>query len=303
MFDPAMSDRIQIDALLSFSARIGRNPLLIQASNGNTSVKLGSSIWVKGSGRWLGHAQAGEERNTLVCLELAELQDRIRHGQDVSGLGVAGSSLRSSIETALHAVIPRRVVVHAHSIHAISWAVRRDGEQRIAERLGGIRWQWIPYTPSGLPLARSIEAALALDHLTQVFILANHGIVVCGDSCEDAESLLHDVDRRLATAPRSTAPPDLDAVGMKILQGGVLYPCQAIFLDYTRPPFPVPPAVGISAPVQQATYVALLEVLRRIPEGAPVRYLMDGEVSQLFGEGTHAYIQWAEENALEPLHR
>src|SRR5256885_4911447 len=67
--------------------------------------------------------------------------------------------LRPSIETAMHAVLRHRVVIHVHSINAIAWAIRVDGPGQLRERLAGLHWQWIPYTASGIPLARQIEKA------------------------------------------------------------------------------------------------------------------------------------------------
>jgi hypothetical protein len=100
-------------------------------------------------------------------------------------------------------------------------------------------------------------------------VLGNHGLVVCGHDCFTAERLLCDVERRLAITPRRFPKPDTtvlamiarfsgwqfpdvdslhalgtDAVSRKILKGGVLYPCQAIFLGQTMPL--LPPAVVIS---------------------------------------------------------
>ena len=36
------------------SARVGNNPLLVQAGSGNTSIKLDGVLWIKASGKWLG---------------------------------------------------------------------------------------------------------------------------------------------------------------------------------------------------------------------------------------------------------
>jgi len=90
---------------------------------------------------------------------------------------------------------------------------------------------------------------------TDVFILANHGLVVCGQNCAATEELLCEVEHRLAISARPFPMPDsvvlgniarfcgwqnpdcdslhalgTDKAALKILKGGVLYPCQAIFL-------------------------------------------------------------------------
>ena len=38
--------------LVRLSARVGRDPLLVQASSGNTSIKLEGVLWIKASGEW-----------------------------------------------------------------------------------------------------------------------------------------------------------------------------------------------------------------------------------------------------------
>lgn len=51
-----------------------------------------------------------------------------------------------------------------------------------------------------------IEKAIDTVAGANVFVLANHGLVVCGESCDAAEDLLGVVERRLAALAR----PNLD---------------------------------------------------------------------------------------------
>src|SRR5689334_159409 len=129
----------EINSLLALSARIGRNPLLVQASSGNTSVKLGQMMWIKASGKWLAEAEQDE---ILVPVDLEEAARSVERGTDVCGTRTTstGITLRASIETAMHSVLPQRVVVHVHSVNTIAWAVRQDGCARLSERLAGLRW-------------------------------------------------------------------------------------------------------------------------------------------------------------------
>jgi rhamnose utilization protein RhaD (predicted bifunctional aldolase and dehydrogenase) len=339
----------EITDLLALSARIGRNPLLAQASNGNTSIKLGGTLWIKASGKWLAHA-ADEE--ILVPLRLSELRSSLQRDVDFhETCADSRDAMRPSIETAMHAVLPHRVVIHAHSVNTISWAVRRDGEQRLLERLEGLRWQWIPFVPSGVPLARSIQRAIAGSsdsEATDVFVLANHGLVVCGESCGAAEERLREVEKRLAVAARPDAecscslPPEvdslprwrlpetgqlhalgIDAISRKILRGGILYPCQAVFLG-TRIPF-VPASLSLPkimercenekesdspcfsivegrgvivrrgmTKTQQAILNGLFDVVQRIEESAPIRYVSNRELDSLMSQDAHGYRQCAE---------
>lgn len=317
-----------IAALAELSARVGADPSLTQAASGNTSIKNGEVLWIKASGKWLARASRDE---IFIPLDLAETRKRIRLSQDPAGqpVLVSGKSLRTSVETAMHAVLPHPVVLHVHSVNTIAWAVRRDGPEGLAARLAGLRWQWIPYAASGLPLAREIEAALARAPRTNILVLANHGLTVCGNDCDEAEDLLHQVEERLAIDPRPTPPPDdrflahrvagsawrlpeddcihalaTDPLSREIVSGGVLYPCQAIFLssnirsiprsafadsvqtpcsDPAREAFLIVEGTGVVvneriSDCAYATLAGLARVVRRLDRSAPIRHLDESEV-------------------------
>src|SRR6266850_1399755 len=331
-------DQRELVSLRDLSARVGSDPLLVQASNGNTSIKLVGILWIKASGKWLSDAMQEE---MLVPLKLAEVKKSIRNNTETASRFTMKQKheLRPSIETAMHAVLRHRVVLHVHSINAIAWAIRLDGPRQLEERLASLHWQWIPYAASGIPLAREIEKAVASAPETDVLILGNHGLVVCAQDCQTAERLLCEVERRLAITPRRFPSPDTtvlamierfsrwrfpdvaslhalgtDAVSRKILKGGVLYPCQAIFLGRTMPL--VPPALVLSksserlncndgtpafvaversgvmlnekmTSAERATLIGLAQVTQRTEESARLRYLAEAEVADVLGKGAH----------------
>src|SRR6185437_11806138 len=55
-FTPETAAAPEVNGLRRLSARLGRDPRLVQASNGNTSVKRDGTLWIKASGRWLANA-------------------------------------------------------------------------------------------------------------------------------------------------------------------------------------------------------------------------------------------------------
>ena len=280
------SQQGEIDAFRSLSARVGRDPLLVQASSGNTSLKLDGVLWIKASGKWLARAA---EQDAFVPVPLPALRLSLLNGEEIRADG-------ASIETAMHAVLPHKIVIHVHSVNAIAWAVRRDGPERAAGRLAGLCWRWIPYIASGLPLAQAIRTALLETPGTNVFILANHGLVVCGDNSSEAEDRLRDVESRLAVSPR-IIPLEDDRISARILAGGILYPCQAMFLG-AKPLSPGNAANGVITECQRAVLNGLLQVVRRIDESAPVRYLSPCEIAELLNHDAHNYLQCAERNAV-----
>lgn len=351
---PAEQDTIRIDrsaiaSLLHLSARLGRDPLLVHASSGNTSLKLNGTLWIKASGKWLANA---DQEEILVPVKLSECIDRMKEGRPLSPNtgGSCSSSLSPSIETFMHAVLPQRFVVHVHCVNTLAWAVRSDAPVRLAERLSGLPWQWIPYLPSGLPLARAVQIASSMRPETNIFVLGNHGLVICGEDCSDIDSVLAEVQRRLNVHPRPVPRPKFsllqraqrlsgwrlpdsealhslgtDVISRRIIKGGVLYPCQAIFLRPTFTFLGVPHSLSCAASqvgpldtscpflivegsgilinetITAADYAVLngfAEVIRRIEMSAPLRYLTDHEVNSVLSDDGHRYRMSAEGGAI-----
>jgi rhamnose utilization protein RhaD (predicted bifunctional aldolase and dehydrogenase) len=241
-----MKQIAELRQLLELTQRIGNDPLLTQASTGNSSAKLDGVLWIKASGKWMADAMCD---GFLLPLDLAEVRECLRKRVDPSDR-YPGASL----ETALHATLPRRMVLHVHCVDTIAWAVRRDAPVQLERLLAGLPWQWVRYVASGLPLSQEIERAYSACPEADVFVLGNHGLVICGEDTKAIEDLLGEVRRRLAVPAREAHPADYGALGevtmdspwelpdddglhalgtdgvsRAILAGGVLFPCQAIF--------------------------------------------------------------------------
>jgi rhamnose utilization protein RhaD (predicted bifunctional aldolase and dehydrogenase) len=321
----------EIDALLELSGRIGRNPLLAQASSGNVSIKQDGTLWVKASGKWL--ADAGRDE-ILVPLNLAECLQSFRRGDPFLALhGARAAYLRPSSDTFLHAVLPRRVVVYVHSVNTLAWAVRSDAPLQLTIRLFGLNWCWVPYVGAGFPLAREIHLRSRRNPRSNIFVLGNHGLVICGNDSSSVESLLFEVEQRLALLPRLVPQANLSALeevrrilgwclpgekpvhtlgtdgnSRRLADGGVLYPCQALFLGGALPmlsrgappsrlqrriasldhssPFLIVERSGVlmrekASPTELAMLQGYVEVVRRIDTAAPIRYLTNIEIKSL----------------------
>jgi rhamnose utilization protein RhaD (predicted bifunctional aldolase and dehydrogenase) len=307
----------ELQPLLELTQRVGTDPLLTQASTGNSSLKLDGVLWIKASGRWMADALRDD---ILIPLDLAEVTECLRQGIDP-----ADRYPSASLETAMHAALPQRVVLHVHCVSTIAWAVRRDAAVQLRSRLDGLPWQWIPYVTSGLPLARSIERGLSVNPDTAVFVLGNHGLVIAAENVEDVEALLTEVRERLAIVPRRgrlvdyaglveicegspwVLPDDdglhrlgTDPVSQAILAGGLLYPCQAIFFGFPYSSGPIMTIKGRGVvvkksiePAELAMLFGLAEVVQRISASAPLRYLTEAEVAGLMSQGTNRYRQLA----------
>jgi rhamnose utilization protein RhaD (predicted bifunctional aldolase and dehydrogenase) len=244
-------------ALRALSARVGADPLLVQAAGGNTSLKDDGVLWIKASGTWLMHAGRDDIfvpvkmpplRQAVADLDPAAEKAEAFVVADLNPLG-----LRPSIETTVHALMPQRVVVHVHCVETISLAVRSDAETVVGERLRGLDWVFVPYCRPGLPLARAIAERRGPE--TNVLVLGNHGLVVAADTVAETEDLLARVCDLLARTPRPAPQADTDALlrlatgsnyrlpvspeahaaasdpaSCQIAAGGTLYPDHVIFL-------------------------------------------------------------------------
>ncbi len=233
-----------------FSERVGSDPLLTQAAGGNVSWKDGNTLWVKSSGAWLEHAR---REDMFVPVDLAAIRRSIDAGlENYVEHRMAGSTLRPSIETALHALMPQAVVAHLHAVDALAHSVMHDGPERLRTKLSGIDWMWVPYRKPGAQLASQVASQLReRSAAPELLVLGNHGVVFCAASVSGLDALVATLADRLRLPPRPVAAPDVvaplagyrpagrreshalafDPVGLALAQRRwVLYPDHAVFL-------------------------------------------------------------------------
>ena len=217
---------VDLPELATLSARIGADPLLIQAAGGNTSVKDEGVMWIKASGTLLADAQT---RDIFVPVDLpamrAGLDDPQVDADQAAQFTLGGQTLRPSIETSLHAVFAQRVVVHVHCVNTLAHAVRQDAAAQLAERMAGFDWCLVPYAKPGANLARAVRAGLGPN--TDVAILTNHGLIVAASSVAEAEALLARVVSALHAPPNPPRPVDLEGLSALAAPGWEIPPPEA----------------------------------------------------------------------------
>lgn len=211
----AIADR-ELAELCEVSARIGADPLLIQGPGGNTSFKSGDELWVKASGAWLAEACA---RPIFVGVSLAKARHIATAGQtaDFTTACLPGSnpSLRPSIETAFHALMPHRAVVHAHAVGSMLVSILESGPNMAAKALAGLDWAWVPYFRPGAPLAAAVAKILSGRHV-DVLMLQNHGVIIGAETPKRAEVLLREIESRLDFPVRLM--PQIDSAPLVTVQ-------------------------------------------------------------------------------------
>jgi rhamnulose-1-phosphate aldolase/alcohol dehydrogenase len=231
------SSGVPDDALgqvLLASHLLGADRAVANFGGGNTSAKgratdhVGREIdvmWVKGSGSDLA-TMTGKDFTPLRLDEMLPLFERPEMSDEdmvahLARCQVDPAAPRSSIETLLHAFVPAPHVHHTHPDGINVMAGAEDGEQLIAECFGE-EAAWIPYIRPGFTLARQVGQAVRENPALKLVVLAKHGLVVWGDSAEEAYRRTIDVINRAAEfvnartaaqerfggALQAAAPPD-----------------------------------------------------------------------------------------------
>ncbi|MBM6446952.1 class II aldolase [Pseudomonas sp. MIL9] len=189
------------DSVKKFCTDIGADPLLVQGAGGNVSWKDEDVLWIKASGTWLAEAQ---EKDIFVPVALSKLRSSITSG-DFSAKPelLIETSLKPSIETILHALMPHRVVAHLHAIEILFHLVKNNFVDLFETHIPkSVQWVYAEYKKPGEELARVVNNALSLKNANVVF-LQNHGVVIGGDSTDEIFSTLNIlIDGLKATLPR-----------------------------------------------------------------------------------------------------
>jgi rhamnose utilization protein RhaD (predicted bifunctional aldolase and dehydrogenase)/NAD(P)-dependent dehydrogenase (short-subunit alcohol dehydrogenase family) len=184
-----------LDSLVHLSHLLGRDTRLVQPGGGNTSIKVGDELLVKGSGTDL--RTIGPEGFTRLSLaRLAPLADAETMG-DAEMMRFMASCMVAdgpapSVETPLHSLLPHRVIAHTHDVATMSLTNVGDGT---AERLVGELFEgglvYVPYSRPGFPLARAVSGMVGRIPAGAIGLtLAHHGLVVWGDDADQAHTRL-----------------------------------------------------------------------------------------------------------------
>jgi len=184
--------------LVAASNLLGGNRAVANFGGGNTSAK-GTAIdhtgreipvmWVKGSGSDL--ATMGPEHFTGLKLdEVSPLFERDEMTDEDMVAYLSRCQLdprmpRCSIETLLHAFVPAPHVHHTHPDGINVLAGTADGERLVAECFGDSA-AWVPYIRPGFTLSKQVGEAARSNPGLKAVVLAKHGLVVWGDSAEEA---------------------------------------------------------------------------------------------------------------------
>jgi len=188
------------ERLLYRSNLLGSDLRITNFGGGNTSAKVTqkdplsgrdvSVLWVKGSGGDLGSAKL-DGFATLYLEKLESLQALYRgleHEDEMVGYlphCTFGLNPRAaSIDTPLHAFIPKAHVDHMHPDAVIAIAASRDSQRLTREVFGG-EIGWLPWQRPGFDLGLKLAALAKAEPALKGVVLAGHGLFTWGDTAGD----------------------------------------------------------------------------------------------------------------------
>ncbi len=207
-----------VEELISVANSFGADPEYSRAGGGNASVKLDGVLHIKPSGVPLATLTAADLVPLRTDVLLAALRsdaavagDPVRAAAAAAQLGDAGGR-RPSVEILFHALIPDALVLHTHPLVANALTCNADAEALVA-RLLGDEAVLVPYTDPGVPLAREVEARrIAYTERTGrpapgITLLANHGIIVSGNSAAELTERAEWLTATIAAAIEASPSP------------------------------------------------------------------------------------------------
>src|SRR6266581_8958538 len=193
-----------LDQLVYLSNLVGREPRLVQPGGGNTSIKLGDALLVKGSGIDLRTiTRVGFARLSLPALAALRDADAMSDADMMRFMASCMLDLSGdpapSVETPLHSLLPHRVIAHTHDVATMSLTNVSDAtaERLVAELFHG-EIVYVPYVRPGFPLARAVSCmADGLPRNAWGLALAHHGLVVWGEDARACYGRLVQAEDRI----------------------------------------------------------------------------------------------------------
>lgn len=186
------------------SRRLGENSYLTLHGGGNTSVKVGQTIFVKGSGFNLATiTPEGFSALRRINLDRMLAGDSLSDVKMVDGFREAllDESMPSpSIEALLHNLLPFKAVLHTHADAVVSLTNTIHGLD-LPRRVFGNRVLYLPYCKPGFELAKQVRDLWATEATpeTEGIVLAHHGLFTFSDNIEHAYTAHLDLVHRAAT--------------------------------------------------------------------------------------------------------
>ncbi|SCY91538.1 bifunctional rhamnulose-1-phosphate aldolase/short-chain dehydrogenase [Paracoccus tibetensis] len=198
--DARTASMTEPEKLLYRSNLLGSDKRVTNYGGGNTSAKVMQAdpltgeqlevLWVKGSGGDIGSMKM-DGFSTLYMDKLRALKGKYRglaHEDEMVGYlphcTFALNPRAASIDTPLHAYVPRRHVDHVHSDAIIAIAASVNSKELTAEIFGG-EIGWLPWKKPGYELGLWLEKLATENPGMRGAVLESHGLFTWADDAKD----------------------------------------------------------------------------------------------------------------------
>ncbi len=186
---------MNLSSLVYFSRLYGANTELVACGGGNTSMKEGNVMWVKGSG----HALKDATTESFVAMDMNKLlsmfdeeypkDDAAREAKFVADCAKARlpgeENKRPSVEALLHALFPQKYVLHLHPALVNGLTCSVNGKA-LCEEMFGDSVLWVPACKPGYTLAKIMKGYFdAATRPIKTVLLENHGVFFAANSVDD----------------------------------------------------------------------------------------------------------------------
>jgi rhamnose utilization protein RhaD (predicted bifunctional aldolase and dehydrogenase)/NAD(P)-dependent dehydrogenase (short-subunit alcohol dehydrogenase family) len=192
-----------MEKLIGISHYYGSDPDFVLAGGGNTSVKIGDRLFVKGSGSALATADANSfvelKRGVLDALLDRDLGTDVPKREEAFKETILAARVhpekgqRPSVESALHNLMPGQFVVHTHPTLPNMLTYCEKGEAVCREMLGD-QVLWVPYVTPGYILANYVRKQLK-EYAKRTgrarpaaLLMQSHGFLVSGDTPDEVRA-------------------------------------------------------------------------------------------------------------------
>ncbi|MCK9351763.1 MAG: class II aldolase/adducin family protein [Candidatus Pacebacteria bacterium] len=194
----------ELKSLIEISKKIGKRPDYVQGGGGNTSVKIGKNkMIIKASGFRLSELRVKKGLVSVDHQKIVQFYSTVKGRENITDVIIendrvvkdsihkkrSGEELRPSIETGFHS-LAGKFVIHSHSVYANIFNCSKEGKKILSKMFKEAIF--VPYYPPGISLTIGVRKALGKRE-SKIFFLENHGIVVCGETAEDAYVLHEEI--------------------------------------------------------------------------------------------------------------
>jgi len=208
-WDTAAAEGMSESALLLYRSNIlGSDKRVTNYGGGNTSAKVMETdpltgdqvevLWVKGSGGDIGSIKM-DGFSTLYMDKLHALKSLYRgvdfEDEMVGYLPHCTFKLNpraASIDTPLHAYVPRKHVDHVHADAIIAIAASKNSKE-LTQEIFGTRIGWLPWKKPGYELGLWLEKFCLDNPDADGVVLESHGLFTWGDTAKECYDQTIDV--------------------------------------------------------------------------------------------------------------